>query len=353
MVTFGSFLLYNGSIIAIRRWGINQELAMPNLFTSLGRAAFVAIGLTIAASASAQIISCPAGFNTVVSGAGTASVQITCQAVASCGSGEIATVTGAGTNQATVTCGTGTPVVVAPGGSTGSGCSLNATVTSGAAGFGTTLTASCTSGTTPVTLAWSTNTGASVANCPTSMAGLSTTCDVTGIAQSGNFTVNFSNSAGNNNKSRSVTVQSGGGGSEYSACEKTPTVSTSFYPATNTTTSNIGELNDSTLMVIKFTVPSSAFGSNQSANFSSVYGGDATRDFVLSTSPCDWAGTNAVKYNGSKVMGRTYSNLTFKYSYGSAGSTATLIRGSTYYLTIRGVSGCPSGDCFYSPVNFK
>ena len=122
---------------------------------------------------------------------------------------------------------------------------------------------------------------------------------------------------------------------------------------TNTTTSNIGELNDSTLMVIKFTVPSSAFGSNQSANFSSVYGGDATRDFVLSTSPCDWAGTNAVKYNGNKVMGRTYSNLTFKYSYGSAGSTATLIRGSTYYLTIRGVSGCPSGDCFYSPVNFK
>ena len=327
---------------------------MPNLFTSLGRAALVAIGLTIAASASAQSFSCPTGFNTVVVGAGTPSVQITCQAVASCSTGQVATVTGAGTNQATVICETGTPPPdVAPGGSTGSGCSLSATTTTGAAGFGTTLTASCNTGTTPITLAWSTNTGASVANCPTSMAGLSTTCNVSGIAQSGNFTVNFLNSAGNNYKSRSVTVQSGGGGSEYSACEKTPTVSTSFYPATNTTTSNIGELNDSTLMVIKFTVPSSAFGSNQSANFSSVYGGDATRDFVLSTSPCDWAGTNAVKYNGSKVMGRTYSNLTFKYSYGSAGSTATLIRGSTYYLTIRGVSGCPSGDCFFSPVTFN
>jgi hypothetical protein len=234
-----------------------------------------------------------------------------------------------------------------------SGCSLNATVTSGAAGFGTTLTAACGSGTTPITLAWGTNTGASVANCPTSMAGLSTTCNVSGIAQSGNFTVNFSNSAGNNDKSRSVTVQSGGGGAEYAACEKTPTVSAGFYPISNGTTANIGELNDSTLMVIKFTVPSSAYGNPASANFSTQYSGDKTRDYVLSSSPCDFAGTNAVKYNGSKIMGTTYSNLTFKYSYGNTGSTATLIRGQTYYLTIRGVSGCPSGDCPYGPVTFK
>jgi hypothetical protein len=328
---------------------------MPNLFNTFSRAALVAIGLTFAASASAQTISCPTGFNTVVAGAGSASVQITCQAVASCSGGQVATVTGGGTQTATVTCETGVPVVTAPGGSTGSGCSLSATNTSGAAGFGTTLTATCNSGTTPIALAWSTNTGASVANCPTSMAGLSTTCDVTGIAQSGSFTVNFSNSAGNNNKSRSVTVQQGGGGSEYSACEKTPTVSTGFYPVSNGTTANIGELNDSTLMVIKFTVPSTAYGNPASANFSTQYSGDKTRDYVLSSSPCDFAGTNAVKYNGSKVMGTTYSNLTFKYSYGSVGSTATLIKGQTYYLTIRGVAGggCPSGDCPYGPVTFK
>jgi hypothetical protein len=97
------------------------------------------------------------------------------------------------------------------------------------------------------------------ANCPTSI-GLSTTCNVSGIAQSGNFTVNFSNSAGNNDKSRSVTVQSGGGGAEYAACEKTPTVSTGFYPVTNGTTADIGELNDDSIMVIKFTVPSTAYG---------------------------------------------------------------------------------------------
>lgn len=326
---------------------------MPNLFTSLGRAALVAIGLTIAASASAQSFSCPTGFNTVVVGAGTPSVQITCQAVASCSTGQVAAVTGAGTNQATVTCETGTPPPdVAPGGSTGSGCSLTANVTSGTAGFGTTLTASCNTGTTPITLNWSTNTGASVANCPTSMAGLSTTCNVSGIAQSGNFTVNFSNSAGNNNKSRSVTVQSGGGG-DYAACEKTPAVSTSFYPASNTTTSNIGELNDNSIMVIKFTVPTSAYGSSNSANFSTQYSGDKTRDYVLSTTACDWSGTNAVKYNGNKIVGQTWTNLTFKYSYGNAGSTATLIRGQTYYLSIRGVSGCPSGDCPYGPVTFK
>lgn len=328
---------------------------MPNLFTSLGRAALAAIGLTIAASASAQSFSCPTGFNTVVVGAGTPSVQITCQAVASCSTGQVAAVTGAGTNEATVTCETGTPPPgVAPGGSTGSGCSLNATVTSGAAGFGTTLTASCNTGTTPITLAWSTNTGASVANCPTSMAGLSTTCNVSGIAQSGNFTVNFLNSAGNNDKSRSVTVQSGGGG-DYAACEKTPAVSTSFYPASNTTTSNIGELNDNSIMVIKFTVPSGAYGSSNSANFSTQYSGDKTRDYVLSTTACDWNGTNAVSYNGSKIKGQAWTNLTFKYSYGNAGSTATLIRGQTYYLSIRGVpgGGCPSGDCPYGPVNFK
>ena len=326
---------------------------MPNLFTSLGRAALAAIGLTIAASASAQSFSCPTGFNTVVVGAGTASVQITCQAVASCSTGQVAAVTGAGTNQATVTCETGTPPPdVAPGGTNGSGCSLNATVTSGAAGFGTRLTASCTTGTTPITLAWSTNTGASVANCPTSMAGLSTTCDVSGIAQSGNFTVNFSNSAGNNNKNRAVTVQSGGGG-DYSACEKTPAVSTSFWPASNTSTSYIGELNDNTIMVIKFTVPSGKTG-QENASFSTMYTGDKTRDYVLSSTACDWAGTNAVKNtNGNKIKGQAWSNLTFKYTYGAPGSGAGMIQGQTYYLSIRGVSGCPSGDCFYSPVTFK
>ena len=321
---------------------------MPNLFNTFGRAALVAIGLTFAASASAQTISCPTGFNTVVAGAGSASVQITCQAVASCPTGQVATVTGGGTQTAIVTCGEGTPIVSAP-----SGCSLNATVTSGAAGFGTTLTAACGSGTTPITLAWSTNTGASVANCPTSMAGLSTTCNVSGIAQSGNFTVNFSNSAGNNDKSRSVTVQSGGGGAEYAACEKTPTVSTGFYPVTNGTTADIGELNDDSIMVIKFT-PTRSSGT-ESANFSSVYSGDKTRDYVLSSTPCDFAYTNAVVYGGKKVKGTTYSNLTFKYTYGTEGSTATLIKGRTYYLTIRGVAGggCPSGDCPYTGVTFK
>ena len=34
---------YNGSIIAIRRWGTNQERLMPNLFNTFSRAALVAI----------------------------------------------------------------------------------------------------------------------------------------------------------------------------------------------------------------------------------------------------------------------------------------------------------------------
>ena len=85
------------------------------------------------------------------------------------------------------------------------------------------------------------------------------------------------------------------------------------------------------------------------------FSGDKTRDYALSTTPCDWSGTNAVKYNGSKIFGQTWTNLTFKYSYGAAGSSATLIRGQTYYLSIRGVAGggCPSGDCPFTGVTFN
>lgn len=315
---------------------------MPNLFNTFSRAALVAIGLTLAPAAFAQgTFNCGTGFTPVVNGN-----EVTCQMACATGT-PTPTITG---SSLSFTCSTGGGPVPP------SGCKITASPSSGSTATDVTLTLSCTSGTLPINVQWS---GAAPGNCPSgtgAMDALSKTCTVPAVAQTTTWTVSqFSNDGGNGatNKSATFTFQQGGGGGEYAACEKTPTVSTGFYPVSNGTTANIGELNDSTLMVIKFTVPSSAYGNPASANFSTQYSGDKTRDYVLSSSPCDFAGTNAVKYNGSKIMGTTYSNLTFKYSYGNTGSTATLIRGQTYYLTIRGVSGCPGGDCPYGPVTFK
>ncbi|MBK6806070.1 MAG: hypothetical protein IPG84_15085 [Betaproteobacteria bacterium] len=58
---------------------------MSNLFNTFGRAALVAIGLTFAASASAQTISsfnCPAGYTTSITGGGSPSVTVSCVAAA-------------------------------------------------------------------------------------------------------------------------------------------------------------------------------------------------------------------------------------------------------------------------------
>ena len=187
----------------------------------------------------------------------------------------------------------------------------------------------------------------------------SKTCTVSSVAQTTTWTVSqFSNTVGNGsnnaNKSAPFTFQQPGGGS-YAACDKPYSESTGFYPASNASTSSIGELNDNSILVIKFTVPSSQRASSDAANFSTQYSGDKVRDYVLSTEPCDFDWDKAVLYSGKKVKGRTWSNLSFKYTYGAPGSGATLIQGTTYYLSIRGVAGggCPSGDCPYGPVSFQ
>ena len=381
---------------------------MSNLFNTFGRAALVAIGLTFAASASAQTnysFNCPAGYTTSITGGGSPSVTVSCVAAATkcvisgpttgqvglnitltatCpGSGALVWTGGNAANCTGSSCQFNDPAgtvqytaarandattlsdpysvvwstsVVAP-----TACSLTASPDSGTAGYGATLTATCGSGTTPITLAWSTTTGASVANCPITMAGLSTTCNVTGINQSGSFTVNFLNTAGNNNKSDNVSVSSGGDG-EYANCPSGTLTSNSFYPVTGTgNTLNIGELYDGRWMVIKV-VPSTSSTSvrKKSAVFGTSYSPDPNVQWSLSTKACDLSDANAVSYAGQKVKGSTGSDLTFGYTYGPSGSTyngypVSMVRGQPYYLNIYTNSGCPSSGsgCWYTNSSFE
>jgi hypothetical protein len=323
---------------------------MPNLFSTYGRAALVALGLALAPAAFAQgTLSCPTGFTPIVVGAGNQSVEVTCGVT--CPTGQVAAVTNPQSNQAAVTCSAGGGGDIAA-----SGCSISANPGNNNANPGTatdvTLTLTCQSGTLPLAVVWS---GGAPAGCPTSMPTLSEQCIVTGVSQNKTWTITSFKSAGgaggsnSTNKSTNFTYSAGGGGGgEYALCSQYATgrvtVDTTTYPKNEFWTNTIGPMGDNDVLVFKMVVTASS--GSKSLNWA-PYGGSSYKEYVLSTVACDFSGATAVKNGSTKIWKTTASALTPSYSYGPAGSTtASMVQGGTYYFAVRGLSGCATGECY-------
>ncbi len=291
---------------------------MPNLFSTLGRAALVAIGLTVAASASAQTnysFQCPAGYTSSVSGAGTSNVSVSCTPDA--GGGD-----------------------VAPG-----GCQLGRSPSSGGPGAtDVTLTLSCASGTLPINVAW--EGGSAPGNCPPSMDALSKTCVVPGVAANTIWKVlQFSNSVGNGtnnaNKTASFTYNAGGGGGGgFAGCPS------------NATTNEAGSWSgEQTLWngvhSYKLAPGTGASGATYGPVGAQYYNAGEW-EWNISTVACDfsgatdvWAVSSAGKIRAYKAHGLTVnSNLANAYY----DADVNVPRGGTYYFNIRSIS-CLSGQC--------
>lgn len=289
---------------------------MTQLFSTLSRAALVAIGLSVAPAAFAQgTLSCPTGFTPLVSGN-----EVTCQMACATGS-PTPTING---NSLSFTCGGGT-VDAAPGSCTLTS-SAGSTITTGGQ---TILTAKCTTGSpTALTLSWNIPSGS--ASCPTTgTVNQNATCTVSNIQQGGNWSVTFSNGVGTDaTATRSYTVQQGGGGSgEYALCSAAGvSVAQGFqYPARNVYTNQYGSLGLGEGLVFKMVLTSPRSGGGQ---WWGNYGG--TKEWALTTTACDFSGASTVQNQQGRAT-------TFSPSYN--------LPAGTYYFNVREVQGCGNGDC--------
>ncbi|MFO1307704.1 MAG: hypothetical protein U1F64_04610 [Burkholderiales bacterium] len=293
---------------------------MTQLFSTLSRAALVAIGLSAAPAAFAQgTLSCPTGFTPLVNGN-----EVTCQMACATGT-PTPTING---SSLSFTCSGGGGGDVAP-----SGCKITASPSSGSSATDVSLTLSCTGGTLPINVAWQ---GAAPGNCPSgtgAMDALTKNCTVPGVSQTTTWTVSqFSNSVGNGtgnaNKSASFTFQQGGGGSgEYALCNAAGvSVAQGFkYPARNVYTNGYGSLGLGDGLVFKMVVTSLRSGGGQ---WSGNYGG--VKEWALTTTACDFSGATTVQGQQGRA---TDFNVYYRLSPG------------TYYFNVREVQGCGGGDC--------
>ncbi|HEY8242755.1 MAG TPA: hypothetical protein VII68_04790 [Casimicrobiaceae bacterium] len=232
-----------------------------------------------------------------------------------------------------------------------SGCTLSANPGSGPSGSNVTLTATCTAGTSPVTIAWGGASGTS--GCPTSFnVGNNATCVVSNVTSNSTWTASFSNSAGNNAnnpRSASFSVQSGGGGN-FAGCPSGTITIDNPWGETAIDTAAYGEFGGN-IVSVRLVAPSTMSGTKTSswAEFGSA---PTTREAVLSTVPCDFTNTNALK-NGYNQYGHKYDVIGFNFQYklGSASAfTYGLTAGTSYYINIRnknsaGVDTCTISDC--------
>jgi hypothetical protein len=279
---------------------------MTQLFSTLSRAALVAIGLGFAASASAQTdytFTCPTGYNTSVSGAGTSNVTVTC---APAGGGDVAP----SCNAMTSTGGTA--------------------LTDSGSGATTTLSVLCNGGSpTALTYDWTVPSGTKGACTTSGTVGQAATCAVSGITQGGQWKVVVSNGIGTPaQKTQNYTVQQGGGGSgEYALCSAAGvSVAQGFqYPARNVYTNQYGSLGLGEGLVFKMVLTSPRSGGGQ---WWGNYGG--TKEWALTTTACDFTGNSTVQ----NQQGR---GTTFSPNYN--------LPAGTYYFNVREVAGCGNGDC--------
>jgi len=327
---------------------------MPKLYSTLGRAALVALGLAVAPAAFAQI-TCSKGMTPLVTGVGGPSAEAVC--ALSCNGGDVVAVDGQGNY-----------VCQAPGGGpvAPAGCKITANPTSGgpnAANVG--LTLSCTSGTLPINVAWSG--GSAPGNCPSSMDALSKSCTVSSVSQTTTWTVSqFSNSAGNgsgnSNKSATYTYNPGGGGGGFQNCPSGSITDSSWYPHLNPGQPyepDVGVFNSNgQIMSIKMTVPAGASG-NKSGFFSAVNGGYKISTWAVSKTACDFdsplvdvPNSNFAKNKIKYLKAQTSSNISFSYSQGAGpegvAGGVTMVAGQTYYLNIR-LDSCDviGQGCYY------
>ena len=290
---------------------------MTQLFSTLSRAALVAVGLSVAPAAFAQgTLSCPTGFTPLVNGN-----EVTCQMA--CATGTPTPVIN-GTSLS-FTCGGGGGGDAAPG-----SCTLTSSAgTTITAGGSTTLTARCNTGSpTDLTLTWTTPSGS--ASCPTTgTVGQNATCTVSGIQQGGTWSVKFGNGVGSDvTKTLAYSVTQGGGGSgEYALCSAAGvSVAQGFsYPARNVYTNQYGSLGQGEGLVFKMVVTQQRSGGGQ---WFGNYGG--VKEWALTTTACDFSGATT-------VQGQQGRASIFSPSYNLAPGT--------YYFNVREIQGCNAGDC--------
>lgn len=310
---------------------------MTQLFTTISRAALVAIGFAVAPAAFAQsTASCPSGMAPQWTGDGSSSASYVC--ALTCTGGQVATVNG---NQVSCTGGGG-------GNQAPLGCTLTPTNSTVPSGGSVTYTASCSGGNpTELTLAWSKTGTATLGSCSTSLAvGNSTTCTASGIAGNGTVTVQFSNGVGSPvSKTANYGVQSGGGGNgaDFSSC---PGGSITLDPGYGTYQASTNtDLYPSAGQHISMAmwVPSTGYStSKKKADWASYLVGGGWY-YAVSEVACDYAGTYAVRtisgFSGNATQyplaGYTPTGVVnFNYRV-----TGNLTPGKMYYLNIYAPGG--------------
>jgi len=313
---------------------------MTHLFTTIGRAALVALGLAVAPAAFAQsTASCPSGMAPQWSGDGSSSASYVC--ALTCTGGQVATVNG---NSVSCTGGGGGPV--AP-----SGCTLGRSPANGGpSATNVTLTLSCSSGTLPISVAW--QGGNAPGNCPTSMVdALTKTCTVPSVSQTTTWTVaQFSNDQGNgtnnSNKSATFTYNAGGGGStpDWSTCPSgSMTISPGFGKYQNSTGTVLYPGAGQNVSLAMW-VPSSGYSTTvKRADWSGYLVGGGWY-WSVSEVACDWQGASAV--TAIDWMGNVPANPSPLKGYAPAGSAALYYRvngnlspGKMYYFNIYAPGG--------------
>lgn len=329
---------------------------MPNLFTTFGRVALVALGLAVAPAAFGQI-TCSKGMTPLVTGVGQQSAEAVCGLA--CTSGNVVALDGQG-NYVCQSGGGGNVQV--------SGCTINPTNPAAVASGGSvTYTAKCTGGTpAAMTVQWSRTGTATLANCATSgNVNDSITCDATNITGNGTVTAVMSNGIGSSSsKTANYTVQAGGGGGGFENCPSGSLTSSSFYPhPLEGSTSEIGLLGNNQMMSIKMTVPAGASG-NKSANLGAAFGGYKLVTWAVSKTACDLdspivdvGNSNFSKNRLKYLTSQTTADVRFNYTQGpgpdGVAGGVTMTAGQTYYLNIL-MQSCTNdlfgGVCWYDSV---
>ena len=233
-----------------------------------------------------------------------------------------------------------------------SGCSLTASPTSGPSGTNVTLTANCTSGTSPIAISWGGASG--TGGCPTSFTiGTPATCAISNVTANSTWQASFSNgggSAGNNPRSASFTVQSGGGGN-FAGCPSGTLTIDGQWGQTAIDTAQFGEFGGN-IMSIHVQPPGNFTGLTTRTSSWGEYAGPPTvREAVFSNVPCDFSNANALKTSLGVVQRSVDAiGFAFKYRAGNSSTSAVgLVAGQSYYINVRNYysTGQPSctGDC--------
>ncbi len=337
---------------------------MPNLFSTFGRAALVALGLAVAPAAFADAdftFSCPTGFTPIFTGGGTQSVEATCGI--DCGPGFVATANGN-----SVTCSQGAPVDTPA-----SGCSLDRESAEQLRcarhrqGRHAHADLHGRHDPTALTLTW---------RHPGRLSderghGERQLCVLDGVNQTKTagttFQVKSAGGGGTNSTNRSATFNYQQAAAAVLGTSRTVRAARrrsriSIPRSTDTPGDGLGGVGTGAYFSIKMTVPSNANTAvNLALKMLGTYGmTGASATWAISETACDvdtpildMINTIFSKNKLRYMKGYISPNIDASYNYGPAGSqgnattlsgTRTMEIGKTYYFNIK-VSSCPSGYC--------